>query len=736
MTTIKAPYNFVPLNDKVFTPEWAPMVSHDIPFMDGLSGEIELEIEAESPLYVRNGHSRDAKEKDRESYDRFSEFQGRHFIPGTSVKGMLRNVMEIISFSKMPTDDRMRFAIRDMKAKKEDNIYPLKDITVQQNMRCGWLSKEKEGDGYMIQDSGLPYRISHKEIDKMLGKNLFESNFSRENGIDLTKPNGKFNPKMACYKYHLVGDTSIIERRKFRVEHGSRKVVLDSDGEIGTVVFTGQPDKWDFPRKKGSKGKFYEFVFLNNQSDTEYPISNELIRQYDFFMSDSDDWKYWLKILKRGGKCPIFFRIEKNQIKDFGLALLYRLPYEKSVKDIVEKEQKSSGIDLTECILGYTNIQDQSLKSRVQVGHAFATQDLVVLPRIEGTLGGPKASYYPTYIRQTGANGKVTKYNTYNDGVISGWKRYPLKPSEGKLPMLGESMDSTFIPVDKGSKFEGRITFHNLKPVELGCLLSAITFHNNPGFRHSIGLAKPYGYGNVKVTAKLRANEPTSEGVAEYISIFEEQMNKFLRTSWICTEQVRELFAMSDPSRVTTSTIQELNYLNLKSDNDENEFTKVKENREYLKPFSQLFKNGLKIDSPLGYYLARVKVREEEEEQRRIEAEKLAEYKRLKEKEAREAEERMLRMNQQREGGLEPFLSSKDFKAFANKTTQWKNKFGYIPKDQHEHILKALQQYKEKDRALMVDTKKGFGNGWSWRQVEVWVGKEMAQEWFDEFVKN
>ena len=156
MTTIKAPYNFVPLNDTVFTPEWAPMVSHDIPFMDGVSGDIELEIEAESPLYVRNGHRRDAKEKDRESYDSFSEFQGRHFIPGTSIKGMLRDVMEIISFSKMPTDDRMRFAVRDMNAKKEDNIYPLKDITVQQTMRCGWLSKNKEEDGYIIQDSGLP----------------------------------------------------------------------------------------------------------------------------------------------------------------------------------------------------------------------------------------------------------------------------------------------------------------------------------------------------------------------------------------------------------------------------------------------------------------------------------------------------------------------------------------------------------------------------------------------------
>ena len=55
---IKAPFNFVPLNEKVFFPDWADQISHDIPFSDGESGEIELELEAQTPIFVRNGHTK------------------------------------------------------------------------------------------------------------------------------------------------------------------------------------------------------------------------------------------------------------------------------------------------------------------------------------------------------------------------------------------------------------------------------------------------------------------------------------------------------------------------------------------------------------------------------------------------------------------------------------------------------------------------------------------------------
>ena len=68
MSTIKAPFNFVPLSEKVFFPDWADQISQDIPFSDGLSGTIELKITAESPIFVRNGYNREDKEAKNADY--------------------------------------------------------------------------------------------------------------------------------------------------------------------------------------------------------------------------------------------------------------------------------------------------------------------------------------------------------------------------------------------------------------------------------------------------------------------------------------------------------------------------------------------------------------------------------------------------------------------------------------------------------------------------------------------
>ena len=102
---VKSPYNFVPAptEDEVFYPDWADQVSYDIPFSDGESGEIEFTITAETPIFVRNGHSRedaeifknyldekkrnnsyqpsDKDKKSIESYLSFSNIDGKFFIP-------------------------------------------------------------------------------------------------------------------------------------------------------------------------------------------------------------------------------------------------------------------------------------------------------------------------------------------------------------------------------------------------------------------------------------------------------------------------------------------------------------------------------------------------------------------------------------------------------------------------------------------------------------------------------
>lgn len=115
MTEVKSPYNFVPAptESEVYKPEWANQISHDIPFSDGESGEITLKITAETPIFIRNGHAKDVEENEFSHI--IANGKKQYFIPATSIKGMLRNVLEIMSFSRMKqVDEKPFFGLRDM----------------------------------------------------------------------------------------------------------------------------------------------------------------------------------------------------------------------------------------------------------------------------------------------------------------------------------------------------------------------------------------------------------------------------------------------------------------------------------------------------------------------------------------------------------------------------------------------------------------------------------------------
>jgi len=120
VSSIPSPYNFVPLSDTVLEPDWVEYVSQDLPFEDGLSGELSLEMEAMSPLYVRNGGAwteEDRANEESPMHDFFVNLTGsseeRHYmIPGSSIKGALRNVLEIATFSKMSRIADSKYSMR------------------------------------------------------------------------------------------------------------------------------------------------------------------------------------------------------------------------------------------------------------------------------------------------------------------------------------------------------------------------------------------------------------------------------------------------------------------------------------------------------------------------------------------------------------------------------------------------------------------------------------------------
>lgn len=596
---IKAPFNFVPVSDKVFIPEWAEQVSQDVPFSDALSGTIHLKIIAKTPMFIRNGHTESDHEANNSEWKSFSNESGKYFIPATSIKGEVRTILEIMSFSKMRLDESAQFAQREW---DNSQLYTIKSIGEQAKIHCGWLRPNGNSGSYEITDCGKPCRISQKRIDEYLGSHILEDTFSDSARTDLNRLIGGYDPKTAAFKYHIVEQAGMpLEDLTFSADGDNRKnplakrVRVNRNGKIkGTIVLTGQPSKWVWPRRKNG-GKFWEFVFQDQDTPKKYQVSEEEFMHFRFIYRDSPEWReYSMKLSAEGKGLPVFFRPDGDKIKDFGMAYLYKLPYEKTpFESLPPQHQDKTRHDLAECIFGYIS-KDKSLRGRVHFGSAFSSNARPDKD-VRLVLNSPKASYYPLYIRQKGKNGKVPEhkdrrgkpvmeYATYNDSTISGWKRYHVRIQPWTGPETSaenENLNTVIYPVKPGAVFRSDITFFNLRPVELGALLSALTFHNTPGCYHQLGQGKPYGYGKSTYEVTLDADHAASAGY--YMALFEQAMQK-VDSGWLGSEQVASLITMSHEE---IDNSEGFNYMHMENGRDNNQFIKAKLRGEYLQPVAE-----------------------------------------------------------------------------------------------------------------------------------------------------
>ena len=559
---ITSPYNFVPLNKKVVYPHWAKLISHDVPFENSLSGTIELQITANTPIFVKDGMSE--KEAEKYKVDKIqnkpflpNKIEDKYFIPGTSIKGMVANVLEIISFGELKNrvDDK-RYAFRDLQQPVDylEHFKPGK-------IRCGWL-KKKDDTEFVIKDCGIPKRIGHDKIDEKFGTNfqIFFSDIGDFNRRGISNKELAYQ-KSAKFKYDKAKE-KYLNTYSFNIDnpnHFEKELLnFDDNGSIrGKVVFTGQPGK-RFKANNGRwTGHFYEFIFPENSTNKELTIDKKVIDNFLFAYYEQDknqwsvDWDYWRTKLNNGEEIPVFFSEENGKVKHFGLSYLYKLPYNYSVHDSILKTQGNNSaneLDFASCLFGYSRkIDDKlhNLKGRVHVGHAFALENTAILLDEEKyVLGTPKASYYPNYIVQNpDSSGKITgNYLTFmhDKAEISGYKRYPVR-SKIAGTNFQDNMDrvaTRFKPLDKGATFKCAISYHNLRAEELGALISALTFHNTTDQFHSLGMGKPFGFGRITVDVSNLNSYLTP------LKAFEAYM-KYSVDGWETTNQIMELLVTS-----------------------------------------------------------------------------------------------------------------------------------------------------------------------------------------------
>ena len=569
---ITAPYNFVPLNEKVFFPSWSDAVSHDTPFEDGESGIINIKIATKSPLFIRN----------HENESEFCNYNGEYFIPAPTLKGMLRNVTEIMSFSKMSFIDDTTYSLRDLKYDKYMEHF-------KDSVQCGWFYKD--GDKYKIEDCGTPYRLKYDEIDKNFGIN-FKQNFMKG-----TFQNSNSPYKKAFEKYKLLNNltkSQNIEDKTFTfaidtTDRAGRKILrFEKEGSIkGQIVLTGHPSQRNEQGK--ISGKIYDFVFATKENAKVYEVDKKVFENFKFAYFDgrdtqpkeSPDWTYWKKKLKNGEKVPVFFHKNISGVSSFGLSYLYKFPYKKSIFEALLKSHQSSDTDLASTLFGYTQkIDDKqySLKGRVYFSHAKISQKVKPLQQRYVLLGSPKASYYPIYLVQNGG-----EYKTLMDesSILAGWKRYPIHKNFTHKDDGKSTQTTAITPLPQDVVFYAQIKLHNMKKIEIGALLSALTFHNTPNTYHSLGMAKPYGYGKVRV--EIEALKGFEYTVEEYLKAFETCMNVEIFDSeikWHKSPQIINLLTMA-----TEQNDANLKYMELK------DFAKEKNDKNYLFRYTDL--NGV-----------------------------------------------------------------------------------------------------------------------------------------------
>ena len=525
-----APYRFVPLNKHVFIPHFVEgypeNISQDVPFKYGKDGSIEVEFTNITPILVA-GDEKNGNLKEPQVIRK----AGKEFfvIPGSSWKGMIRSVMEIMSFAKMQPYDNATFGYRNVGG-KNDSDYNQK----MQAALCGWLYKE--GSLYYLLPCGGIEKISKDEISNyksIEGKNIIEKleyfNQDKRNDKDWKYP--------------------------------------ELNGKV--LVFTG-------PIRK----KEHEYLFPKPESiksqriclgEKEKVIKNFFSVYRNSPYNDEKGKRFIETWLDNGKKLPVFYLKSNGEITDMGITRMFRLPYKHSISDFV-RQKKVEGRDLVECIFGYTDTQNKSsLKGRVQFGHTLVPKDCDLLKPIGGVLGEPKASFFPFYLKQQGIEPQT--YDS-DDAEIAGRKRYPIHEnnSVSELPK-GNGNEKTisklmFVPAGRSLKLT--IHFHNLLPVELGALLSAITFHGCKQCYYNIGMAKGYGYGKLELkdcTVKIDGEKVKKD---EFLSSFEAKMKEFVK-NWAQSEQIQALFG------IASGTIPEVNLKTMEMEKKVNGEKKINE---------------------------------------------------------------------------------------------------------------------------------------------------------------
>lgn len=470
--TAVAPYNFVPLNDELVSvdPKWLP--PHNV-YDEGKlhSGTISCALTTVSPVYIRapldpeQFKDLESNEDKRRLYTERLRNRPDFFytdplrtprIPGSSLRGMVRTMVEIIGHGKFESGAKEPLVFRSI-----GDITDHGDRYRRQILQEDERGRDERGKlyyaytprvraGYLVQEQGnwriYPAQsIQGTSFARLSLRRLNEIRQSATHMVNEESVQG-LEPVAGCKNAHYIYIQSgpwVHQRVRGGLIRMRYAKVLRASGEPGAGLVKGVVACSGDMFSKRSEA----VVFPLDEMAEPLPVSDDLILTYRGQISqeqqhllgdegvltapDSGDAS-----LGEDGRPlhrqPVFYLLDTDgNLVFFGHTMMMRLPYPHSPRDYVpERLRQEETVDLAESIFGYTKSQGKSVE-RAYAGRVFFEDAILepdqkdiwlsekpLTPRILAT---PKPTAFQQYLVQTHPD--AVKVGETRDGRAK-WQKF------------------------------------------------------------------------------------------------------------------------------------------------------------------------------------------------------------------------------------------------------------------------------------------------------------------------
>ena len=559
--TATAPYNFVPLPERVIAfrnqPGSAIAIDQGVYHDNRYTGWIDVELETLSPLYIRAGLSpkeyeaMERQEKDPNDKTRhLDKMRNRPeffhagdpkepVIPGSSLRGMIRTLCEIIGHGKLSPVSDQALVYRAVGDTSSHGVAYRQELMIEDRVQKnyftprvqgGYIKKGRDG-GWWIQpaERANPADPDSPNYARIYKKDIPVSGLKHVNGFTQAQ---KIYVSHDTYGYKAVRGGFVhikrvnVTRASATPDASLRPAVLALTGPVPkkateAVIFAGIPDE-------------SQWIRIPDGTNPDDP--RDLVAAYldQVTKTGKHNQKEWLGsdegVLRE--EYPVMYVMEGQRlVRFFGHTQMFRMPYRHSPEGFLPAEHKDPGtLDLAQAMFGTVRGERGGAAGRVfvedgrlhpeQKGNLWLDGDPVVMPKI---LSGPKPTTFQHYLTQPDPDAErgrgLKTYNDLGQTTLRGHKLYWHKEKNlqreafAERPLdekqKGKDTQHTFIkPVREGVRFRFRVRFENLLPEELGLLWWAVKLPAQGEFAHKLGMGKPLGLGSVWLSPALTVVDP------------------------------------------------------------------------------------------------------------------------------------------------------------------------------------------------------------------------------------